>query len=131
MAKTYIKELQETIEQLQDGFDMRSVENALLQNEIEDTQLPNKLLGEQSGYLLDMLNEVLVYEKKMPSQRITDAKNRLINLLHINTQLNKILSYDHSLRLFNRELVGKIQLLRVENHKLKDELQKVTLSKEF
>lgn len=131
MAKTYIKELQETIEQLNDGVDVLGVEKALLQNSVEDFQEPNRLLGEQSGYLLDMLGEVLTFEKKQPSERITASKNRLINLLHINTRLNNLMSYNHSKTLLNQQLFGELQKVRLENHKLRLEIEKLSKSNEF
>lgn len=125
MSKTYTQELKEKINNLNDEFEIKSLENQLLLNEIEDYQTPNRLIGEQSRYLLDMLNELLEYEKKMPSERITASKKRLINLLHINTQLNNIMSYNHSKTLLNKHQSGVIQKLRIENNELRQELWKL------
>lgn len=122
MAKTYIKELQEKVEALEDGFDMHQVELSLLENEIQDTNLPNKLLGEQTGLLLEMLNEVVEFGKKKPSERVTASKKRLLGLLCINTSLNQIVSYNQSLKAFNKQLVGHIQVLRIENAELKRQI---------
>ena len=130
-AKTYVKQLQEQIELLEDGFDIKSVEIDLLKSEMEETLSPYKLLGEQTGYLLDMLTEVIEFERKKPSERITASKTRLITLLHINTQLSKIVDYNQSLKLINRNMVASMQLLRIKNFNLTKEVNKLTLSNQF
>lgn len=131
MVKTYFKELQEKIERLEDGFDIKNVEIGLLESEIQDTLKPTGLLNYQFLKLAEMLEEVLEYEKIKPSERITASKTRLINLLGVNTQLNEIMYVNHRLKLFNRELVAKIQLLRVENADLKLQLDNVAKAENF
>lgn len=120
-----IKNLEKLLDEMNHGADLFVCEINMLLNDIEDYQTPNRLIGEQSGYLLNMLNELLEYEKKKPSERIKVSKNRLINLLHINTQLNNIMSYNHSKTLLNKHLFGVIQNLRIENNVLKQELLKL------
>lgn len=131
MAKTYIKELQEQIEGLNDGFNIKEVELSLIENELQDTLSPYKLLSEQTGYLLEMMNELIEFEKKKPSDRITASKTRLLTLLHINTRLNGIIGYNNALKVCNKQLVGKIQVLRAENSDMNRQLMNINLSKDF
>lgn len=131
MAETYIQTLNKQIKSLDDGFDLKEIEIAILKGDIEDLTTPHKILGEQAGYLLEMLSEVLEFEKKKPSDRIRASKRRLIDLLDTNTQLNKIVSYNHSLRLLKDELVAKIQILRVENKALKQQIENIIKAEQF
>lgn len=131
MAKTYIKELQEQIEKLNDGFEAKEVEIWLLENELQDTVSPYKLLSEQTGFLLEMMTELLAFEKKNPSDRIKASKGRLLKLLHINTELNGIVNYNNTLKTCNRQLLGKIQMLRVKNNEMNMELMKISRSHNF
>ena len=131
MEKEYFKQLQEKIEQLQDGFDIKTIEIALLENEIQDTNKPMVLLCEQNKYLLEMLEQVIEFEKKKPSVQVKVSKTRLITLIGINTQLSNVCCYNQSLKLFNRELVGRIQILRVENSDLKKQLQNIISAEQF
>lgn len=131
MAKTYVKVLQEQIESLEDGFELKDVELYLLESELQETLSPYKLLSEQNGYFLDMLNEIIEFEKKKPSDRVTASKKRLLNLLHLNTLLTGIVNYNNTLKTCNKLLIGKIQLLRLKNAELNKELTKIRLSNEF
>lgn len=130
-SKSYLKVLQETIENLQDGFDEQSVEIALLQNDLEDTHSPYKFLGEQLGIMLEMLKEIVEFEHNKPSERITASKKRLLSLIDTNTQLGKIIDYNHSLKLYNQQLLGHMQLLRLKNEELRQELNKIRNSDKF
>jgi predicted nuclease with TOPRIM domain len=126
MAKEYFKQLQEQIEQLQDGFDIKNVEIGLLENEMQDNLRPNFLLSQLTSIHLAMLSEIVGYEiKNKPSERITVSKNRLIKLLDISTELSGIGDKMQSFKLFNRELVTRMQLLRVENAELRKKLDDV------
>ena len=131
MAKTYIKELKEKVGALEDGFDMYQVELGLLENEIQEINMPNQLLGEQTGLLLEMLSEVVEFGKKKPSERVTASKKRLLELLSINTRLNQIVSYNQSLKVFNKQLVGSIQVLRLENSKLNKQIENMVKAEEY
>lgn len=125
------KELQAKINLLQDGFDIKSIEIGLLESEMQDTLKPTKLLSEQNNCLLEMLEQIIKFEKTKPSASVTASKNRLVTLLGINTQLSEIMYYNRSLQLFNRELVTRIQLLRVENSELKKQLKNVSDATNF
>jgi hypothetical protein len=126
MAKEYFKQLQEQIEQLQDGFDIKNVEIGLLENEMQDNLRPNLLLSQLTSIHLDMLSEIIDYQiKHKPSERIIGSKNRLIKLLDISTELSGIGDKMQSFKLFNRELVTRMQLLRVENAELRKKLDDV------
>jgi hypothetical protein len=131
MAKTYIKELQETIESLNDSLDLKEAERYLLLSELETVNEPCKLLGEQTGYLLDMLQEVVDYEKKYPSERIKASKERLIALLDINTRLGKIVSYNANLQASNRNLYRELVSVMAKNKLLEKENKKLVQVDEF
>lgn len=126
MAKTYIKELQEKIELLEDGFDMKSIEVSLLQNDMQDTLHPNIILSQLTHFILKMLGELIEYQNKnKPSLKVIASKTRLITMLNITIELSGIGDKMQSIKLFNKELVTKIQLLRVENSDLRKELKNV------
>ncbi len=125
------KELQAKINLLQDGFDIKSLELGLLESEMQDTLKPTALLNEQNKYLLEILEQIIKFEKSKPSASVTASKNRLVTLLGINTQLSQIMYYNQSLKLFNRELVTSIQLLRLENSELKKQLKNISDANNF
>lgn len=121
---TYIKDLQTKISQLEDGFDIQSVELGLLQNEMLDTLKSNQLLSQLNGSVLEMMNDLVEYEKKNKlTPRMQASKQRLVNMLFVTSDLSELGSKLQSLKLFNRELVGKIQLLRVANADLTKQLK--------
>lgn len=128
---TYTERLIQQINDLEDGFSMKEVELCLLQNDMEETLSPFGLLSEQSGHLLEMFEEVVEFERKKPSERITASKKRLFTLIDINTRLGKIVSYNQSLKLINQQMVGSMQALRIENEKLRGEIKKLTNSTNF
>lgn len=128
----YIKQLQRNIEGLQDGFDIKSVELALMESEMKEQARPNELLGQLSGYHLEMLSELIDHCKdKKVTERILASKDRLIKLLDIGHDLNILSVHNQSLKLLNREIVAKIQLLRIENSQLKTALKKITDAEQF
>lgn len=131
MAKEYFKKLQEQIETLEDGFDIKNIELGLLENEMQDFLKPSVLLSQQAKYLLEMTEELIEYAKSKPGPRVNASKERLLNLLHLHTQLGGVLTYNQTIKLFNRELVTKIQLLRVENADLRRKLDNVHKSDNF
>lgn len=120
---SYTKDLQEKIAKLEDGFNIQSVEIGLLQSEMVDTLKPNRLLSELNSDIIDMMNDLIEYEKKTKlTPRMQQSKKRLINMLFVISELSDLGSKLQSLKLFNREIVGKIQLLRIENAELKHKL---------
>lgn len=120
MAKTYIKELQEKIEILEDGFDIHSAELSLMESELQDVLKPSLLLSELTHTHLEMLHEVLVYIKKNKvNDRVLASKDRLLRLIDISTQLNGIGDTSASLKSLNKEMIGRLQLLRIENSELR------------
>lgn len=120
---SYTKDLQDKIAKLEDGFNIQSVEIGLLQSEMVDTLKPNRLLSELNSDIIDMMNDLIEYEKKTKlTPRMQQSKKRLINMLFVISELSDLGSKLQSLKLFNREIVGKIQLLRIENAELKHKL---------
>lgn len=121
---TYIDDLKTKAKNLQDNFDIQSVEIGLLQNDMQDTLKPNLLLSELNGYVLEMMNDLVEYEKKNKlTARMQASKERLVKMLFVASELSGVGDKLQSFKLFNRELVGKIQLLRIENADLKNKLE--------
>lgn len=121
---SYLDDLKEKAKNLQDNFDIQSVEIGLLQNDMQDTLKPNLLLSELNGYVLEMMNDLVEYEKKNKlTARMQASKERLVKMLFVASELSGVGDKLQSFKLFNRELVGKIQLLRIENADLKNKLE--------
>lgn len=132
MAKTFIKELQEKVELLQDGFDIKSIEHSLLENEMVDMLRPSRLLSDLSGYLLEMTEELTEHVKKKGlTPAAKKSQERLIKLIHLSTQLNILGVHNQSLKLFNKELVGKIQLLRIDRAELNRQITNMINAENF
>jgi hypothetical protein len=126
MAKEYLKKLQEQIESLEDGFDIKSIELGLLQNEMQDTLRPNIILSQLTHFILQMLGELNEYQQKNKlSAKAIASKTRLITMINITIELSGMGDKMQTLKLFNLELVNKMQLLRVENANLRKELKGV------
>ena len=132
MAKEYFKELQEKIEYLQDGVDFKNIELGLLESEMQDVLEPSLLLSQITYIHTEMLSELFDYIKKnKPSERLTASKERLLNLLTKTEKLNSMTNKMQTLKLFNRELVVKLQLLRVENDELRKQLKNISDANNF
>jgi len=113
------------LKKIDELIDFIEAEKYFLLSELEHVNEPYKLLGEQSGYLLEMLQEAMDYGKKYPSGRITASKKRLFTLLDINTRLGKIVSYNANLKAINKHLYGEVMALRKKNKELGAEVEKL------
>ena len=132
MAKEYFKELQEKIEYLQDGVDFKNIELGLLESEMQDVLEPSLLLSQITYIHTEMLSELFDYiRKNKPSERLTASKERLLNLLTKTEKLNSMTNKMQTLKLFNRELVVKLQLLGVENDELRKQLKNISDANNF
>ena len=132
MANEYYKELQEKIANLQDGFDIKNIEVAFLESEMQDVLEPSLLLSQITYIHTEMLSELFDYiRKNKPSERLTASKERLLNLLTKTEKLNSMTNKMQTLKLFNRELVVKLQLLRVENDELRKQLKNISDANNF
>lgn len=101
-----------------------SLEAAFLENELKDVLQPNILLSKLSQSILEMLMEYHDYtSKKGESEANKRSKKRLMELLNISTELSGVGDLLSSFKLFNKELVGRITLLNIENRKLNNELE--------
>lgn len=120
----FFSDLQEEIKTLNDGFDIQSMEMGILKNEMTDNLRPNVLLLQLVDCILQMLLEITEYEQKSRlNARMQASKERLTKMLEVATELSGIGDRIQSFKLFNRELVGKIQLLRVDNARLKNQVE--------
>lgn len=106
-------------------FNLLEAEKYFILSELEQVNEPYKLLGEQSGFLIEMLQEAMDYGKKYPSERITASKKRLFTLLDINTRLGKIVSYNANLKAYNKQLFAEVLELRKRNDVLEKEVEKL------
>ena len=132
MANEYYKELQEKIANLQDGFDIKNIEVAFLESEMQDVLEPSLLLSQITYIHTEMLSELFDYiRKNKPSERLTASKERLLNLLTKTEKLNSMTNKMQTLKLFNRELVVKLQLLGVENDELRKQLKNISDANNF
>lgn len=118
----YHQELKEKISGLVDDLDIKDIEIGMLKNEITDTLTPNIALMRLSQYVLQMLTELNEYEQKNKlNKRMADSKQRLIKMMELTSELSGIGDRLQSLKFFNTELFGKMQLLRIENDQLRIE----------
>ena len=131
MAKTFVKKLQEKIEQLEDSYDIKNVELALLENELQETKEGPALLMQQSSILIEMFEEVFNYHKKKPSERSKASMERLMKLMDINNRLQSKVSYNAYLQAINKDMFGRIQVLRVEKADLNRQLTNLNNSAQF
>lgn len=133
MAKSeYVKQLQVQIENLEDGFDIHGAELSLLESELKDVLRPTELLSELTQTHFEMLCEILLWlRKNKPTDRVLASKERLLKLIDIDTRLNGIGDTCVSLKAINKTLVAKMQLLRIENAKLRRELKNFTDATNF
>lgn len=116
---TYIKELQKKIEDLADGFDMKSIEMVLLENEMHDMLRPNILLSQLNQFVIQMLMELNEYQQKNKlTERMKASKERLLKMLDITIELSGLGDKAQSFKLHNKHMVGKITQLRIKNQEL-------------
>lgn len=128
----YWVQLERQIKRLEDNFDIKGVEIALLQSEMVETLKPNVLLMQLTQVHLEMLMEIQEYRtKNKTTERILKSYNRLLKLFDISTQLSGLGDDNQTLKLSNKELVVRMQILRVENSNLKKEIKKLTDSNNF
>lgn len=128
----YWVQLERQIKGLEDNFDIKGVEIALLQSEMVDMLKPNVLLMKLTQLHLEMLMEIQEFRlKNKTTERVLKSYERLLKLLDISTQLSGLGDKAQSLKLFNKELVGRMQMLRLENSNLKKELNKINESLKF
>lgn len=116
----YHKELQEQLKQVNDQVDINNIENDLLRSDLTDIEKPSKMLWQLTQFILEMIVELNEYEqKKELNDRMKASKVRLSNMLEITGELSNIGDKCRSLKIFNKELFAILQLLRIENSKLR------------
>ncbi|HEY4196886.1 MAG TPA: hypothetical protein VGM63_15190 [Mucilaginibacter sp.] len=129
---SYTKELQQKINQLEDNFDVQAVELILLENELKDNMQVNILVSKLTQHILQMLMEYADFiRNRTPTDAHKKSHKRLIELLDISSQLFTIGTNNQAFKLYNRELVGKINLLRLEKTELKQQLENATKAENF
>jgi hypothetical protein len=122
----YGKKLREEINLLETDLSMQALEAGLIKNDLTETLRPNIILSELGLYVLQMLKELNEYQHKNPlNDRMKASKQRLMKMLDLTRELASMGDKMQSLKLYNRELLAKIQLTRVENQRLKNENEAV------
>lgn len=119
------KEFKDKLNHLQDDVDSKEVQIAILESEMVDAVTPSNLIIDIKSTLMDMMFEIVVFEKgKGVTKKSTASKKRLDDLLQAIDKLNGIASTNYNLKGANRRIHAKYQMLRVENSELKAELKK-------
>jgi hypothetical protein len=131
MAKEYFKQLQEDIELLQDTIDGKDLQAILIKSEMEDITKPTIAIAESNRLILDMFNELSLFCKsKGWNDKTMASRARLIRLLSLN-DVSDMSNQNYRLKLANKEIHKNYQLLRIENHKLKVQINKNEASINF
>ncbi len=120
-----IKGFHRVIENLNDDIDARNRELQLLDIDRIDSLKPAIIASKISCTVAEMLSELLDFEKaKGKTIRTESSKKRLIALLEDTEQLNCLSTSINKLKLFNTHLFGEYQVLKAENLKLKEQIQR-------
>lgn len=102
------KELEELIKQQEIEKEIKDAEIWLLKSEIVDTLKPITLLSEQSGLLLEMLEEYIEHFKnRKETEKNKQSKLRLVRLLFISDELSILSGHNKSLQTSNNHLQAK------------------------
>lgn len=132
MANNYLKNLQEQIEQLEDIVDGKDLELTILENELVDVYEPSRAISETTMLYLQIMSEVLEFIiKKGWTPAIKRSHERLLRLMELNKCLEGISTSNYNLKASNRLIFTEYQLLRVENKKLKQQLEQTISAETF
>jgi len=108
------KELEQQIKGFNQQQEFKEAKIALLQTMIDDGFKPFELLNRQATYFLEMIDEYDEYFKnRTPTEKNKASRQRLTNLLVLNTEIGYIPSENRMLRLSNKKLA-------LQNAKLMD-----------
>lgn len=128
MAETYkdhLKTLHHDIERLQDEVDGKNRELQLIEMDMIEVLRPSMLGSKITNTVCEMIMELVVFEKsKGVSPKTIASKKRLMGLLEDTEQLNILSKSINSLKLIGKQLYSDYQLLRVQNMKLKEQIQR-------
>lgn len=123
MEETYTQKLVKQIKSLEDDFDEKSLQLIVIENELKDNMEVSVLVSKLTQHILQMLIEYGDFIKnKTETEAHKRSRNRLSELLDISSRLMEISSNNQAVRLYNRELAAKIQLLRINNAELKEQI---------
>lgn len=115
MSKQSYSELEQDVEYLTIQNEGKDAEIWLLKSEMVDTLKPIKLLSEQSGLLLEMLEEYMDYFKnRKETEKNKQSKLRLVRLLFISDELSVLSGHNKSLQVANNHLqCNNRQLMKI------------------
>lgn len=117
---------------LQDDVDSKEAHIAFLESEMQDAIGPSDLIIDLKSTLMDMMFEILSFEKnKGESAKTKASKNRVDGLINGLEKLNKMANINYNLKSHNRLIFAKYQMMRVENADLKAELKKIEDREKF
>lgn len=122
----------EKLNNLQDSVNSKEAQIALLESEMQDTVTPSNLIVDIKATVLDMMFEIVVFEKvKGVTEKSTTSKKRLEGLLESLENLKGIATANYNLKCANRLIHANYQMLRVENSEIKTELKKIADAEQF
>lgn len=129
---SYIKELQEAAERLQDDIDGKNLELTLLESEMADVVSGPRIISEINGFFLQMLTEQQAFvSKKGLTPAVKTGRERVLRLMELLKSLSDISTSNYTLRCSNRIIHAQYQLMRIENKKLKEQLQAIMNAENF
>ncbi|MEB0262881.1 hypothetical protein [Mucilaginibacter sp. 10I4] len=130
--KILSQEFKAQLNQLQDDVDSKEAQIAILESEMLDAVMPSNLIIDIKSTIMDMMFEIVVFEKsKGITEKSTASKNRLNGLLQGIDELNGISSANYNLKAANRLIHTKYQMLRVVNSELKAQVKKMVDTETF
>lgn len=130
--KETIKHYHRAIEGLEDTIDSKNVELRLFESNLQDSITSQVIASSVTCTLAEMIGELLEFERLKGSTDKTKAsKERLIKLIFETEKLNVMSARLATLKLLNKDIHSAYQRLRVENHDLKEQLQKISDAHNF
>lgn len=129
MAKTFIKELQENIEVMEDKLELNQLELAIILNEGVDLINPAVIAASASRIILQMLMEQNMHQKKHGITEKTKLhRERLTQLLDYNSQTHGVIDKLVSIKYHSKTIHDAYMKAYNENKKLKEQISKLELT---
>ena len=119
----YVEDLRDKIKALEINNDIKEAEIQLLLNQSLDVTKPSMYLMLANLSLFDMLFENKQFQiKNGATKKAKESEQRLNNLLDYIKVFDEICSQNYSLKNYNRDILAKNMLLRVEIADLKKQV---------
>lgn len=123
MAKNYTEELRAQIAALENQDKIKEAEIQLLLSEKQDTLRPSIAMDEMAVIIVSMLMDNNAFVKKNGlTPKAKESKERLMRMLELNSQFDKISMTNYSLQCNNRTFHADNMKLRLQIAELKKEI---------